>query len=621
MRNRYVLGCDCVAFALACYGAFALRFDLLAPRYRDEFLPFLVASLLVKPFIFYGMGMYRRFWRYASLQDLLALIVAVSTGSVVLSVVIGGATVSRVLFEFSRAVIVNDWLLTIFATAGIRISLRVIGESRQRSKQATRPGKRVLIVGAGNAGTMVVEEMHRNPQLGMTPVGFLDDDPVKFGKRIHGVPVLGSTDEAERVLELKAVDEALIAMPAAAGAELRRVTARIQKANVPSRILPGVFELLDGNISVTRLRHVEIADLLRRTQFVGDLESHEYLAGSTVMVTGGGGSIGLELCRQVAHARPTTLVVLGHGENSVFEATVELRTTFPSIRTVAIIADIRDSRRLRQVFEHTRPSVVFHAAAHKHVPLMEENVPEAITNNILGTHNVVQCALHAGTERLVLVSTDKAVAPASIMGASKRVAEMIVRDAARESGRAFVIVRFGNVLGSRGSVVPVLKQQIHAGGPVRITHAEMKRFFMTIPEAVHLTMQAGGMGRGGELFVLKMGEPVRILDLAKDLISLSGLATDDIPIVFTGVRPGEKLEEALWEADANLEATTHPDVLCVTEPSASRAPVCWATALPGLAELADRNDRSAIDSTLADWVPSYTPSWMREALTSIVPQV
>jgi FlaA1/EpsC-like NDP-sugar epimerase len=329
------------------------------------------------------------------------------------------------------------------------------------------------------------------------------------------------------------------------------------------------------------------------------------VAGRTVLVTGAGGSIGSELCRQVAHARPASLVLLGHGENSIFDAQVELHERYPGLKVVSVIADIRDRRRIRQVFDRLRPAIVLHAAAHKHVPLMEENPEEAITNNIVGTHHVLEAAIECGAERFVMISSDKAVSPSSIMGASKRMAEMVVRDAARRTGRAYVVVRFGNVLGSRGSVVPHFKRQIERGGPVTLTHPDMKRFFMTIPEAVHLVLEAGGMGRGGELFVLKMGEPVRIVDLAEDLIKLSGLTLEEVPIVFTGIRPGEKLEEALWETGAATEPTPHPDVLRVIEGDNSGGEI--SDLLKRFTTAAEQGDYRLIQTLLAHHIPTFAP--------------
>ena len=382
--------------------------------------------------------------------------------------------------------------------------------------------------------------MQRNPALGMSPVGFLDDDPVKIGKRIYGVPVLGALADLNRILESMSLDQVVIAIPTASGSLLRKLAEECSRQGVESRIVPGVFELLDGNVSVNRLRHVDITDLLRRTPVVSSPDASRFVRDRRVLVTGAGGSIGFELCRQIAHGQPQSLVLLGHGENSIFEAQAHLREAFPGIRIFTVIADIRDRQRMFRVFDHFQPELVFHAAAHKHVPLMEENLEEAISNNVLGTQNVIDACVRTDSRRLVLISSDKAVSPSSVMGASKRIAEALVRAASQATGKAFVVVRFGNVLGSRGSVVPTFKKQIEAGGPVYITHPDMKRFFMTIPEAVHLVLQAGAMGSGGELFVLKMGEPLRIVELAQDLIRLSGPGAQEVSIVYTGLRPGRE---------------------------------------------------------------------------------
>src|SRR5262249_16127003 len=376
---------------------------------------------------------------------------------------------------------------------------------------------------------------------------------------------------------------------------------------VKSQTIPGVFELLHGRVSVNRLRSVDIADLLRRTPVGGSDNAAEFVAGRVVLITGGGGSIGCELARQIANAAPSHLVLLGHGENSIFEAEALLRAAFPALHLSTIIADIRDNNRMANVFDSVRPAIVFHAAAHKHVLLMEQNPEEAVTNNIIGTRNVVNQALRTGTERFVLISSDKAVSPTSIMGATKHVAEAIVRQATQKSGRAFVVVRFGNVLGSRGSVVNTFKKQIEQGGPITITHPDMKRFFMTIPEAVHLVLQASGKGKGGELFVLDMGEPVKIVELAQDLIKLSGLGEDDVPIVFTGVRPGEKLGEVLFDPSMQTVPTSHPDVLQV---------VGQEVIIPGnldaivdrLENAARRGDHLGIIGLLGQIIPNFAPA-------------
>jgi FlaA1/EpsC-like NDP-sugar epimerase len=438
----------------------------------------------------------------------------------------------------------------------------------------------------------------------MEPVGYLDDDPAKKSKRISGLPVLGSTEALASAVADHGVDEVIIAMPTASGAALRRIAERCREIDLPSRTMPGVFELLDGVVDVNRLRQIDIADLLRRAPISPRQTFDDYLSDRVVLVTGAGGSIGIELCRQVARASPRGLVLVGHGENSIFDAEFELRRTFPSLPIRSVIADIRAEDRMQAVFAEYRPQVIFHAAAHKHVPLMEENPEEAISNNVHGTAILVRTAIAHGVERFVLVSTDKAVAPTSIMGASKRLAETVVRDAARRSGRPFVSVRFGNVLGSRGSVVPRFKRQIEMGGPVTVTDPEMRRFFMTIAEAVHLVLQAGGLGQGGELFVLDMGEPVRIVDLAEDVIKLSGFTLEEIPISYTGVRPGEKLTEALWESDAVVTPTAHPDVLRVEEPAGG---VDVDRMLGDLAAAVRLHDRGALEAALAQWVDTFAP--------------
>ena len=619
MRNRYVLLADLPLIAVAAYIAFALRFDWLFQYDRADFVLFLTGALLVKPPIFALFGLYRRYWRSASTPDLIAIALATTSATLFLTVIFG---VGRALDWFvgvSRSVLAIDWLLTLVVVGGLRLSIRVIGDERERTAKKGHPGltKRVLVVGAGEAGRLVVREMHRNPQLALRPVGFLDDSPAKAGKIIAGVRVLGTIAELDRVLRAYSITEVFIAMPTADGAVVRSAALACQGAGVSSRVLPGVYELLDGKVSVSRLRQVEISDLLRRRQVTGMPEAASYVAGKPVLVTGAGGSIGAELCRQAAHAHPRQLVMLGHGENSIFEAHNRLTATFPDLSVVPVIADIRDAGRLERIFLQYQPAVVFHAAAHKHVPLMEANPEEAITNNVLGTANLLRAAEKAGTHRLVMISSDKAVAPSTVMGASKRLAESLVHEAALRAGSAFSVVRFGNVLGSRGSVVPLFKAQIERGGPVTVTHPEMTRFFMTIPEAVHLVLQAGGISTGGELFVLNMGDPVRISDLASDLIRLSGFDEHEIPIVYCGIRPGEKLEEKLWEEGARIERTTHADVWRVHEPSevnVSRQP----SLLAALDDAAKRNDPLEILALLAASIPTFVPAGPRSSAPGVL---
>lgn len=567
IRNRYVLLADMVMLAVAAWSAFALRFGLVFTVLAPEFPTFLAASIFIKITVFFVFGLYRRFWRYASFWDLMSVVVANAVGSLIFTAVMVVALLSGFIAQLSRSVLPIDFLLGLALTTAVRASVRVIAEtSGSRRGSRTAPHRRVLIVGAGDAGALVAREMQKNPQLGQVPVAFLDDEPAKLHKRIYGVPVVGPLNALAAVTEALPVDEVVIAMPRAGGAVVRAVAETCRQEGLTSRVVPGIYELLGGQVAVNRLRDVQISDLLRRPQVTSDARAPSYLAGATVVITGAGGSIGSELCRQAAHAGARQLILVGHGENSIFEIGVELQARFPQLSFQSTIVDIRDGERIGRLLRAIRPNVVFHAAAHKHVPLMEANVAEAITNNVLGTRNVVEAAAEAGTGRFVLVSTDKAVAPTSVMGASKRVAEMILRDAARRHRRPFVVVRFGNVLGSRGSVVPLFRSQIERGGPVTVTHPDVRRFFMTIPEAVHLVLQAGGLGNGGELYVLDMGQAVYLRDLAADMIRLSGFEEHEIPMVFTGLRPGEKLNESLWEEGAQVAATVQPDIRIVDEP-------------------------------------------------------
>jgi FlaA1/EpsC-like NDP-sugar epimerase len=605
MKNRYVGLIELPLIALAGMGAFAARFDWDFYRRRPEFLVYILAALVLKPVVFWLFGLYRRYWRYASLQDLKVVFLAVTVTTLVMAifvVLVRGTLIA----EFAWTVLLTDWAMTLVAAGGLRLAIRAAyepGAGAQRRDPSE--SRRILIVGAGAAGTMVAREMRRNPQLRMEAVGFLDDDPGKIDQRIEGLRVLGSTGALPQVIRSKRIDTVMIAMPSARGPVVRAVLDACNRAGVKSQAIPGVYELLDGIATVSRVRNVDIADLLRRAPIGADHNAAQFVADKVVLITGGGGSIGYELARQVANASPAHLVLLGHGENSIFEAEERLRRAFPKVNLTSVIADIRDVRRLALVFDRFRPAIVFHAAAHKHVPLMEENAEEAVTNNIFGTRNVVNEALRVAAERLVLISTDKAVAPTSLMGATKRIAEMIVREAAEQSGRAFLSVRFGNVLGSRGSVVHTFKQQIERGGPVTVTHPDMARFFMTIPEAVHLVLEASGQGKGGELYALDMGEPVKIVRLAQDLIKLSGLSEQQVPIVFTGTRHGEKLRESLFDAGMQAEATPHPDVVRLVGAEAVNS-----SGLQGLVWLleqsANRGDRVAIEALLGRSIPEFS---------------
>lgn len=566
IRNRFVLLGDILLLIISVVASYVIRLELGSTFsfYLPSAYWMLLISLAIKPLAYYYFGLYRRLWVYASIQEMKLITAAVTTASLIVSTLMVLLFMADFFVGFPRSVLVIDWLLSLLMVGGLRFSIRLIAENRN----VFIPGsvarmKRMLIVGAGDAGALVVRELQKNPQLHQSPVGFLDDNASKQGQQIYGIPVVGLLKDLSEVLEKDQIDEVVIAIPSAPGKVVRIVADICRLKGIPFKTMPGIYELLGGEVNVSRLRDVDITDLLRREPARGKEEKIvETVGGKIILITGAGGSIGQELCRQVARMDPTELIMLGHGENSIFEAILDLKDSYPSLRVTPIIADIRDRDRLDQVFSLYHPQVVFHTAAHKHVPLMEMevNIHEAITNNILGTKNIVDISLQYDVERLVMISTDKAIRPKNVYGATKRVAEMIVLNAGRQSQKAFCVVRFGNVLGSRGSVVPIFKRQIARGGPITITHPMMERYFMTIPEAVYLVLQSASMGKGGDAFVLNMGQQIKIVDLAQDLIRLSGLDPKEIEIVYTGVRPGEKMSEDLWDEGHHFDPTEHPDI-------------------------------------------------------------
>ena len=576
IRNRYLFFADLFLIVASVLGSFVLRLNLgpLLMDHLGRMIVMLVVAILVKPIVYFSFGLYRRLWVYASIQELKLITIAVTTASIIVSTIIVVLQAFQLFEAFSRGVLIIDWLISLFAVGGLRFAFRLLAENpSQVSSLPASKKRRALIIGAGDAGELVVREMQKNYRAThsqgseLVPGCLVDDDPEKLNQLIHGVPVVGTLQDLENIVDEYQIQEVIIAIPSAPGRVIRSVTHICQIKGVPFRTMPSITELIGGKISVNRLREVEISDLLRRDPVKIDGQSIGLsLRGKRVLVTGAGGSIGRELCRQIARWGPIELVLLGHGENSIFETAIALEEDYPSLSLQTVIADIRDTNRMNIIFERFRPEVVFHTAAHKHVPLMEINIEEAITNNIHGTKNLVDISIKNQIERLVMISTDKAVQPTSVYGATKRLAELIVIDASYRSRIPFSVVRFGNVLGSRGSIVPIFNRQIQYGGPVTITHPEMERYFMTIPEAVHLVLQASVMAQGGETFALNMGEQIRILDLAEDLIRLSGLEPyKDIDITFTGIRPGEKLSESLWDDGAVYASTQHPDILRVAE--------------------------------------------------------
>jgi FlaA1/EpsC-like NDP-sugar epimerase len=573
IRNRYVLLFDLIFMAFSVLGAYALRLEMgaLFYFYLNSAYWMIAVSIVIKTIVYFAFGMYRRMWVYASIKELRLIISAVTTASVLVTGVMIFISTLKVFNGFPRSVLIIDWLLSMVMVGGVRFMLRFLAESvtATSTNGKSQETKRALIIGAGDAGALVVRELQKNTDLNLIPVGFLDDNPVKQHQQIHGIPVIGVVTDMGKVLEQKRIDEVIIAIPSAGGKTIRMVADICRLKGIPFRTMPGLYELIGGKVNINRLREVDITDLLRRQPSHMKEELVGFtLSGKTVMVTGAGGSIGRELCRQISRWNPSGLILLGHGENSIFESLLEIQELHPSLPIYPVIVDVRDSERLEKVFSKHKPDVVFHAAAHKHVPLMEMNIDEAVKNNIGGTRNVVNACVKFDVKHLVMISTDKAIKPVNIMGATKRFSEMIVLDAAKHTGNAFSVVRFGNVLGSRGSVVPLFKHQIARGGPVTITHPDMKRYFMTIPEAVYLVLQAAGMSKGGEMYVLNMGQQVKILDLAEDLIRLSGLEPGkDVEIAFTGIRPGEKLSEDLWEEGNRFMPTQHPDIYKYDDPN------------------------------------------------------
>jgi len=577
IRNRYFLIADLLLIPIAAWASFLLRLDFAGLQpYLKTAMVFAVLAFLVKPPIFYLFGLYRHHWRYASTGELVLIALSALSGTAVVTLLVYSAASLVINFRpLPRSIPVLDFLVSLAFVGGIRFVVRLeadhpLTRMGLTGENGRHPIHRVLVMGAGDAGAMIVREMQANPGLGFVPVGLLDDDRAKVGLMIHNVPVQGSREDIPALVREQEIDQVMIAMPTAAGRDIRAIVAICQQVGVPCKTMPGIYELISGSVSVKQVRDVQIEDLLRRAPVrIEDTEARGYLKDAVVLVTGAGGSIGSELCRQIALCQPRKLLLLGHGENSIYHILMELRAKFPQLAVEPLIADIRDHDRLTAIFCRHKPEIVFHAAAHKHVPLMEYNVPEAVSNNVFGTLNLLKVSEACGVARFVMVSTDKAVSPTNVMGATKQLAEQLVREVAQRTGRAYVVVRFGNVLGSRGSVVPLFQRQIASGGPVTVTHPEMTRYFMTIPEAVQLILQAGVLGEGGEVFVLDMGEPVRVVDLATDLIRLSGLEPGrDIEIVFTGIRPGEKLTESLFTDSEESRATRHKKIFAASgEPS------------------------------------------------------
>ncbi|MGH1393925.1 MAG: polysaccharide biosynthesis protein [Trichormus sp.] len=620
LRNKYLIVIDSIIFGLTPLLALLLCSDGTSglQTYISELGRVTVIFLLVKIIVLWNLRFYRFYWRYASIEELINIILYMGITAVIQMLIFYNLDLIPYIniAKLPPSLPLIDGLLSCIFVGGVRFSIRIIERTRQKYTVFSLQ-ERVLIVGAGNAGIDLVEEMQRNPQLGFNPIAFIDDDPQKLNAKIRGIPVVGDRHIIPNVIQSLQIQKVIIAMPTVAGKIIREVVDICQATGIQTSTLPGIHEILNNRVRIDSIRDVRIEDLLRREPVQTDIERvSQFLQGKTVLITGAGGSIGSELCRQIFQCQPNNIILLGHGENSVFNIQQELEQLVQSLKYSSnspqnipqistFIADIRVISRLEHTFHRFKPDVIFHAAAHKHVPLMELNPSEAITNNVIGTRNLLTLAQRYNVKHFVMISTDKAVNPTNVMGASKRVAEMLVLQAAKETGNHYVAVRFGNVLGSRGSVVPTFKKQIASGGPITVTHPDITRYFMTIPEAVQLVLQASVLGGSGEVLMLNMGKPVKIVDLAKELIKLSGYEVyKDIDIVFTGLRPGEKLFEELFVAGENYEPTEHEKLLIVK--NASRIiPNTLALTVEELCIAAAKNDSNVIMLLLEKIVAGY----------------
>lgn len=561
----------------------------------------------IKIVLFYLLGMYRQLWRYASMNELVFVIVVVTAANAGVALCFYVAPSLVFLAErnvLPRSIYVLTWLLDILFIGGIRFAYRVYRQFILHDSRHRKLKKRALIIGAGDAGNIVIKELLSHENSNTVPVAVIDDDLMKQGRKILGVPVVGTRTDIVEVIKEKKIDEIIIAIPSMTYQERREIINICKETNLPMKMLPGVYELIEGKVGISHIRPVRIEDLLGRDPVSLDIETiGGYLKDKVVMVTGGGGSIGSELCRQIAHHQPKLLLILDIYENNAYDIQNELKSKFPTLPLKVLIASVRERERMSEIFATYGPEVVFHAAAHKHVPLMEDSPTEAIKNNIFGTWNIIELCDQFGVKKMVQISTDKAVNPTNVMGATKRFCEMLIQAYDKQSNTEFVAVRFGNVLGSNGSVIPLFKKQILNGGPVTVTHPDIIRYFMTISEAVQLVLQAGGMAKGGEIFVLDMGEPVKIDKLAKDLIRLSGLELNkDIEIKYTGLRPGEKLYEELLMEEEGLTSTKHQKIYVAKPMDISKEEV--TKKLKHLQEILHKNNEYVIQE-LKEVVPTY----------------
>ncbi len=602
---------DAVLVILAYYVAYLVRFDgRIPPYFLAGFKQTIVWVVPLKLICFHFFRQYKGMWRYTSILDIFDLLKACFVSSAVIAMIL----LLTVRFTgFARGAFIIDGALTFLFVGGFRIAIRLFysrmnGKFRNPMSWTTRNESRnILLIGAGDAGEKLLREIIATSNGDYYVVGFLDDDRQKLKRSFHGVPVLGTIDSIQKVVKKNKIDEIIISIPSAKGDQMRRIVSLCESTGKRFRTVPGIWELIEGKVSVKRVRDVTVADLLGREEVhLDEKEIRNYLHGKRILVTGAGGSIGSELVRQICRFDPEKLGLLDFSEFNLYKVAIECAQRFESVKTASCLVDIKDAEAVEKTFREFRPDVVFHAAAYKHVPMQELNPWQAVSNNVRGTRNLVEASVRHGVTRFVLVSTDKAVRPSNVMGATKRVAEMLTECMNGWTGSTFMAVRFGNVLGSSGSVIPLFQEQILRGSPVTVTHEEVTRYFMSIPEAAQLILQAGAMGKGSEIFILDMGKPVRIIDMARDLIRLSGLEPEtDIPIQITGLRPGEKLYEELITEGEGIVNTNHKKILVLQGNTCDRK--LLESHIEELLAVARGYDAEEIKKKLKEIVPEYTP--------------
>ena len=604
-RRLIVFISDVFLISLALCMAFLLRFDFsIPPQQQELFWQCLLVVMIVKPLVFVVTGFYNSLWRYASVQDAVEILKGVIFSSIL---AVSAVFFLRQFTPIPRSVFVLDCFFLFALMAASRLVWRVMRETYVVGKSCDGP--RTLIVGAGEAGSLLLKEIRRQPHAAYRVIGLVDDDLEKKGMKLHGVPVLGTTSQLKSLIIANDIEDVIIAMPSADGKTLRHIMDSCKHANVTFKTLPSIGELIDGTLTISQIKNVEIEDLLGRDPVLLDRELiGTYLTGKRILISGAGGSIGSEIARQVALFDPEKLILLDQSETPLYEIEKELVARFPKLRILPLIADVRDRDKIMLVFEEFTPEVVFHAAAYKHVPMMEYNPTQAVLNNVFGSRNIADAAHQCNVHSLVMISTDKAVNPTNVMGATKRAAEIYIQALSRISSTRFTTVRFGNVLGSNGSVIPLFKEQIAKGGPVTVTDKRIIRYFMTIPEATQLVLQAGSMGNGSEILVLDMGDPVRIIDLAEELIRLSGMTPyEDIDIVVTGLRPGEKLFEELLIDGEGILPTAHSKIKVLAPVHIEIQPIRDELAL--LYEAASTNSIHELIESLKRLVPEFKPTY------------